>query len=71
MSEDIDVRIVYFLEEQKKHSGKTFFSTREIADAAGLTIYQARAHLESLHSSFVVEKLNNTRQGVPGQWRLL
>ncbi|KAB2827026.1 faeA-like family protein [Escherichia coli] len=70
MNKNIDERIVDFLEGQKKSLSKTFFSTREIANAVGLTIYQARGHLEVLQSSCVVEKVNSGR-GVPGQWRLL
>ncbi|EFU0743485.1 regulator [Escherichia coli] len=48
----------------------TLFSTREIADAVGLTIYQVRGYLEMLQSSGVVEKVNSGR-GRAGQWRLL
>ncbi len=70
MHTDIDERIVDFLDNQKKHFSKTFFSTREIADAVGLTIYQARGYLEVLQSSSVVEKVNSGR-GRPGVWRLL
>ncbi|HBE6106700.1 TPA: hypothetical protein KMG78_003197 [Escherichia coli] len=53
-----------------KYFSKAFFSTREIADAVGLTIYQARGHLEVLQSSSVVKKVNSGR-GSPGQWKLL
>ncbi len=70
MNKDIDEHIVEFLENQKKHFSKTFFSTREIGDAVGLTIYQARGYLEVLQSSGVVEKANSGR-GRPGMWRLL
>ncbi|EFG0071749.1 faeA-like family protein [Escherichia coli] len=70
METDIDERISEFLENQKKHFSKTLFSTREIADAVGLTIYQARGCLEVLQSFGVVEKLNSGR-GRAGQWRLL
>ncbi|MCU6343569.1 FaeA/PapI family transcriptional regulator [Escherichia coli] len=69
MNKDIDGRIVEFLGNQRKSFRKTFFSTREIADAVGLTIYQARGYLEVLQSSGVVEKVNSGR-GKPGQWRL-
>ncbi|OSL66214.1 hypothetical protein EAXG_02017 [Escherichia coli TA054] len=62
--------MIEFLGEQKKHFSKTFFSTREIADAVGLTIYQARGYLEVLRSSRVVAKINFGR-GRPGVWRLL
>lgn len=70
MNKDIDERIVEFLECQKELFSKTFFGTREIADAVGLTIYQARGHLEVLQSSGVVEKINSGH-GRSGQWRLL
>ncbi|HBH7804092.1 TPA: faeA-like family protein [Escherichia coli] len=65
----MDEQIVNFLENQKKHFSKKFFSTREIADAVGLTIYQARECLEVLQSSGVVEKANSGR-GRPGVWVL-
>ncbi|QCT87616.1 FaeA/PapI family transcriptional regulator [Escherichia sp. E4742] len=70
MNKDNNEQIVGFLESQKKSSRKTSFSTREIADAVGLTIYQARCCLEILQSSCVVEKVNSGR-GRPGQWKLL
>lgn len=70
MNEDIDTRIVDFMEKQKKSVSKTDFSTREIADAIDLTIYQARGHLEVLLASRVIGKVNSGR-GVPGKWRLL
>lgn len=69
MNTDIDERIVDFLENQKEYFSKTFFGTREITDAVGLTIYQTRGHLEVLQSSGVVEKINSGR-GRPGMWRL-
>lgn len=62
--------LVSFWKIIKKHFSKTLFSTREIADAVGLTIYQARGCLEVLQSFGVVEKLNSGR-GRAGQWRLL
>ncbi|WP_281439754.1 FaeA/PapI family transcriptional regulator [Escherichia coli] len=70
MKTDIDERMRECLENQKKHFSKTLFSTREIADAVGLTIYQVRGYLEMLQSSGVVEKVNSGR-GRAGQWRLL
>ncbi|EKG6905204.1 FaeA/PapI family transcriptional regulator [Escherichia coli] len=70
MNKGIDERIVEFLEKQKKSFSRTFFSTRAIADAVGLTIYQARGYMEALQSSGVVEKVNSGR-GRAGQWRLL
>ncbi|MDI5405240.1 FaeA/PapI family transcriptional regulator, partial [Salmonella enterica subsp. enterica serovar Lubbock] len=41
-----------------------------IADAAGLTIYQARAYLVTLEDAGVVEKMN-AGKGVSGRWRLV
>ena len=51
METDLDERMREYLENQKKHFSKTLFSTREIADAVGLTIYQVRGYLEMLQSS--------------------
>ncbi|EHC5052760.1 TPA: faeA-like family protein [Escherichia coli] len=70
MKPGIDELMREYLENQKKHFGKTLFSTREIADAVGLTIYQVRGYLEMLQSSGVVEKVNSGR-GRAGQWTLL
>ncbi|MGV6311159.1 FaeA/PapI family transcriptional regulator [Escherichia coli] len=63
----------YFIcadKSKAKRCKHTLFSTREIADAVGLTIYQVRGYLEMLQSSGVVEKVNSGR-GRAGQWRLL
>ncbi|HHL7754740.1 TPA: FaeA/PapI family transcriptional regulator [Escherichia coli] len=70
MKPGIDELMREYLENQKKHFGKTLFSTREIADAVGLTIYQVRGYLEMLQLSGVVEKVNSGR-GRAGQWTLL
>ncbi|EFU0743440.1 FaeA/PapI family transcriptional regulator [Escherichia coli] len=70
MKPGIDELMREYLENQKKHFGQTLFSTREIADAVGLTIYQVRGYLEMLQSSGVVEKVNSGR-GRAGQWTLL
>ncbi|MGL9276202.1 transcriptional regulator PefI, partial [Salmonella sp. C3226] len=43
---------------------------RDIADAAGLSIYQVRSYLEQLRAVGVLEKVN-AGKGVPGLWRLL
>ena len=70
MNTDINDQIIEFLKDQKKSFSRTLFSTREIADAVGLTIYQVREHLDALQSFSVVEKVNSGREK-PGQWRLL
>ncbi|EGI6182049.1 faeA-like family protein [Salmonella enterica subsp. houtenae serovar 51:z4,z23:-] len=54
---------------QKNSRGKGSFRIREIADAVGLTIYQARLYLEALQSLGVVERINSGK-GVPGVWEL-
>ncbi|HDJ8924283.1 TPA: faeA-like family protein [Escherichia coli] len=70
MNTDINDQIIEFLKDQKKSFSRTLFSTREIADAVGLTIYQARGCLDTLHLFGVVEKVN-TGRGRPGRWGLL
>ncbi|EHF7976632.1 hypothetical protein J3N82_003980 [Salmonella enterica subsp. enterica serovar Bareilly] len=55
MNKDFDGSIVNFMKDQEESFRKTFFSTREIADAVGLTIYQVREHLDALQSFSVVE----------------
>ncbi len=45
MNKDIGERIPEFLLSQKKSFGKTFFGTREVANAVGLTIYQEGSFL--------------------------
>lgn len=66
---DIYKEIVEYIVYQKNSGEKETFRTREIADAVGLTIYQARLHLETLQSLGVVEKINSGK-GVPGLWEL-
>ncbi|HHH9861302.1 TPA: FaeA/PapI family transcriptional regulator [Escherichia coli] len=70
MNKDFDGSIVNFMKDQEESFRETFFSTREIADAVRLTIYQVREHLDALQSFSVVEKVNSGREN-PGQWRLL
>ncbi|EGE2290367.1 FaeA/PapI family transcriptional regulator [Escherichia coli] len=70
MQPGIDERISEFLTTQKKHGCQKLFSTREIADAVGATIYQIRGYLDVLQSYGVVEKVNSGR-GSAGQWRPL
>lgn len=69
MNNNIDGRIIDFMKKKNLSVNRTF-STREIADAVGLTIYQARGYLEALQSSSVVEKINAGR-GRAGKWVLL
>ncbi|MCD3100464.1 FaeA/PapI family transcriptional regulator, partial [Salmonella enterica] len=54
---------------QSAHDGAPV-KTRDIADAAGLSIYQVRSYLEQLRAVGVLEKVN-AGKGAPGLWRLL
>ncbi|WP_371867117.1 FaeA/PapI family transcriptional regulator [Escherichia albertii] len=67
---DVHKEIVDFMMYQMDTRGKESFRTREIADAVGLTIYQALFYLKTLQLFGVVEKVN-TGKGVSGVWRLL
>lgn len=60
--------IIRFLLSRKKYTD-TPAKTREIADAAGLTIYQARQQMEYLYHSGVVERVTSGR-GRAALWRL-
>ncbi|EBS3610391.1 TPA: faeA-like family protein [Salmonella enterica] len=70
MSKDACDRILSFMQSQAKDRINMPVRTRIIADAAGLTIYQARSYLEILQGTGVVEKTNSGK-GVPGLWRLV
>ncbi|EHE5996039.1 faeA-like family protein [Salmonella enterica] len=70
MSKDTCDRILSFMQSQAKDRINMPVRTRIIADAAGLTIYQARAYLVTLEDAGVVEKMN-AGKGVSGRWRLV
>ncbi|EAR5684126.1 regulator [Salmonella enterica] len=70
MSESIITHIISIIQERQiAHDGAPV-KTRDIADAAGLSIYQVRSYLEQLRVVGVLEKVN-VEKGVPGLWRLL
>ncbi|CRF66541.1 FaeA-like protein [Salmonella enterica subsp. enterica serovar Typhi] len=69
MMRDVYKEIVDFMNYQMNTKGVESFRTRKIADAIGLTIYQARVYLEALQSLGIVEKIN-AGKGVSGVWRL-
>ncbi|HCB5058434.1 TPA: transcriptional regulator PefI [Salmonella enterica subsp. enterica serovar Paratyphi C] len=70
MSESIITHIISIIREcQSAHDGAPV-KTRDIADAAGLSIYQVRSYLEQLRTVGGLEKVN-AGKGVPGLWRLL
>ncbi|WP_353047007.1 FaeA/PapI family transcriptional regulator [Escherichia coli] len=54
---------------QREKKGEIFISTREIANAMNLTIYQARAYLMNLLASGVVDRTTIAR-GKPVMWFL-
>lgn len=70
MSNDACDKILSFMQSQANGRINIPVRTRSIADAAGLTIYQARAYLVTLEGAGVVEKMN-AGKGVSGRWRLV
>ncbi|ECB3945191.1 regulator [Salmonella enterica subsp. enterica serovar Stanley] len=70
MSESIITHIISIIRERQiAHDGAPV-KTRDIADAAGLSIYQVRSYPEQLRVVGGLEKVN-VEKGVPGLWRLL
>ncbi|EBV2108359.1 regulator [Salmonella enterica subsp. enterica serovar Typhimurium] len=70
MSESIVTKIISIVQERQNMDDGAPVKTRDIADAAGLSIYQVRLYLEQLQDVGVLEKVN-AGKGVPGLWRLL
>ncbi|MBJ4905014.1 faeA-like family protein [Salmonella enterica subsp. enterica serovar Rissen] len=70
MSNDACDKILSCMQSQANGRIKIPVRTRSKADAAGLTIYQARAYLVTLEDAGVVEKMN-AGKGVSGRWRLV
>ncbi len=69
MGESIITNIISIIRERQSADNAPV-KTRDIADAAGLSIYQVRSYLEQLRAVGVLEKVN-AGKGVPGLWRLL
>nr|WP_015059608.1 transcriptional regulator PefI [Salmonella enterica]AFC60968.1 putative regulatory protein [Salmonella enterica subsp. enterica serovar Enteritidis] len=69
MSESIITHIISIIRERQSADDAPV-KTRDIADAAGLSIYQVRSYLEQLRAVGMLEKVN-AGKGVPGLWRLL
>ncbi|WP_405127237.1 transcriptional regulator PefI [Salmonella enterica] len=69
MSESIITNIISIIRERQSADNAPV-KIRDIADAAGLSIYQVRSYLEQLRAVGVLEKVN-AGKGVPGLWRLL
>lgn len=69
MGESIITNIISIIRERQSTDNAPV-KIRDIADAAGLSIYQVRLYLEQLHDVGVLEKVN-AGKGVPGLWRLL
>ncbi|ECG3145599.1 regulator [Salmonella enterica subsp. enterica serovar Weybridge] len=63
------IKIMSFLLKNKENKLAPA-QTREIADAAGLSIYQARQHLEYLCAAGLVRKISSGR-GRSACWRLI
>ncbi|HAK1968619.1 TPA: transcriptional regulator PefI [Salmonella enterica] len=69
MGESIITNIISIIRERQSADNAPV-KIRDIADAAGLSIYQVRSYLEQLRAVRVLEKVN-AGKGVPGLWRLL
>ncbi|AHO05529.1 transcriptional regulator PefI [Salmonella enterica subsp. enterica serovar Enteritidis] len=69
MGESIITNIISIIRERQSADNAPV-KIRDIADAAGLSIYQVRSYLEQLRAVGVLEKVN-AGKGVPGLWRLL
>ncbi|HGA6240159.1 TPA: transcriptional regulator PefI [Salmonella enterica subsp. enterica serovar Enteritidis] len=69
MGESIITNIISIIRERQSADNAPV-KIRDIADAAGLSIYQVRSYLEQLRAVGVPEKVN-AGKGAPGLWRLL
>lgn len=69
MGESIITNIISIIRERQSADNAPV-KIRDIADAAGLSIYQVRSYLEQLRAVRVLEKVN-AGKGAPGLWRLL
>ncbi|ACH77761.1 transcriptional regulator PefI [Salmonella enterica subsp. enterica serovar Enteritidis] len=69
MGESIITNIISIIRERQSADNAPV-KIRDIADAAGLSIYQVRSYLEQLRAVGVLEKVN-AGKGAPGLWRLL
>ncbi|EGJ8836528.1 FaeA/PapI family transcriptional regulator [Escherichia coli] len=62
------MQIMRILLSKKKEGGESI-KTRDIANMADITIYQARQQLEHLHQHGLVERTNRGR-GRAVQWKI-
>ncbi|HFW5796044.1 TPA: transcriptional regulator PefI [Salmonella enterica subsp. enterica serovar Enteritidis] len=69
MGESIITNIISIIRERQSADNAPV-KIRDIADAAGLSIYQVRSYLEQLRAVGVLEKVNAGKRA-PGLWRLL
>ena len=69
MSESVCGNIISFMSDQEKNYCKTFFSTRDISDAIGVSIYNARHYLRRLQSQKLVAS-DRAGKGKHIRWRL-
>ena len=69
MHESVCENIISFMSVQKKYHCKIFFSTREISDVIGVSIYNARHYLRKLQSQKLVAS-DRAGKGKHIRWRL-
>lgn len=66
----IEHKIINWMLGQREKLGVTLISTRDIADATNITIYQARGYLEKLLRAGIVDRTPASR-GTPVLWFLI
>ncbi|WP_340544510.1 FaeA/PapI family transcriptional regulator [Escherichia coli] len=66
----IEQQIINWMILQRENNGMVLLSTRDIANATNMTIYQARGHLENLLRVGVIGRTPEAR-GTPVLWFLI
>lgn len=62
--------ILNWMQLQRSRHDVVLLSARDIAEAAGITVYQARECLENLSGAGIIDRIPASR-GVPVLWFLL
>lgn len=62
--------ILDWMQTQRNRHGVVFLSTRDVAEAAGITVYQAREYLENLSVAGIIDRTPANR-GMSVLWFLL